>query len=51
MTTGGVDEEATAIVAYVVPSGYTVPLMSGGPTLPAELDQNAVAKVETTRNP
>ncbi len=51
ITTGGVDETATRIAAYLLPSAYTPPLMSGGATLPAELDANAVAKVETTRSP
>ncbi|MGR3309591.1 MAG: glycosyl hydrolase family 17 protein [Candidatus Brocadiales bacterium] len=51
ITTGGDDQNATKIAAYLVPNGYSPPLMRGGPTLPAELDQNAVAKVETIRTP
>jgi exo-beta-1,3-glucanase (GH17 family) len=51
ITTGGVDQSATAIVAYLIPNGYSPPLMSGGSTLPAELELNSVAKVETTRAP
>lgn len=51
ITTGGVDQEATAIVAYLAPNGYSPPLMSGGSTLPGEIEQNSVAKVETTRAP
>lgn len=51
ITTGGVDETATKIAAFLVPNGYNPPLMSGGGTLPSELDQNAVANVEVTRSP
>lgn len=51
ITTGGVDETATKISAYLLPNGYNPPLMGGEATLPQELDDNAVAKVETTRSP
>jgi hypothetical protein len=51
ITTGGTDEDATRIVAFLVPNGYNPPLISGGETLPDELDQSAVAKVELNRNP
>jgi hypothetical protein len=51
ITTGGSDEQATAIVAYLVPQGYDPPLMGGESTLPVELDQRAVAKVSVTRTP
>lgn len=51
ITTGGIDNLAIKIAAYLLPEGYTPPLMSGGGTLPAELDQNAVASVIIDRNP
>lgn len=51
ITTGGTDQNATRIVAYLLPNGYDLPLGYGEATLPSELDQNAVAKVETTRAP
>jgi hypothetical protein len=51
ITTGGIDQNATKIAAYLVPNGYSPPLMYGDSTLPAELEQNSVAKVETTRSP
>ena len=51
ITTGGIDEQATKIAAYLVPVGYTPPLASGETTLPAELENNAVAWVEVTRTP
>jgi Glycosyl hydrolases family 17 len=49
ITTGGIDQDATKITAYLFPNGYSPPLMSGGATLPAELDQNSTAKIETVR--
>lgn len=51
ITTGGVDHIATRIIAYLVPCGYDPPLASGQSSLPQELEQNCVAKVEVTRNP
>jgi exo-beta-1,3-glucanase (GH17 family) len=49
ITTGGIDQQATAIVAYLIPAGYSPPLVSGQPTLPAELDAKAGAKASVTR--
>ena len=49
ITTGGIDQQATHITAYLVPNGYQPPLMGGGPTLPEELDQNALTKVSVNR--
>jgi len=48
-TTGGHDQDATEIVAYLVPNGYEPPLMSGQCVLPEELDENSVAKVKVAR--
>jgi exo-beta-1,3-glucanase (GH17 family) len=50
ITTGGVDQKANRIATYVIPNAYNPPLLSGSSTLPAELDQNSVAKVETPRS-
>ena len=47
ITTGGVDQAATKIVAYLVPLGYTPPKMNGGGTLPNELEE--FPKAERTR--
>ncbi len=47
ITTGGSDQYATKIRAYLVPDGYTPPQMSGGQIFPAELD--LYPNVETTR--
>jgi hypothetical protein len=49
ITTGGVDQNATRIRAYVVPASYTPPQLSGNASLPASLEQNAVAWIEVTR--
>jgi hypothetical protein len=49
ITSGGADQEATMMAAYLVPNGYTPPLISGGSTLPAELDENAVATTRVNR--
>lgn len=43
ITTGGNDAQATKIAAFLLPDGYSPPLMSGGSPLPAELFTNAVA--------
>ncbi len=51
ITTGGVDQNATRIAAFVLPNGYQPPLMSGGGTLPVELAGTAAASIEITRSP
>ena len=51
ITTGGIDEQASRIAAFLVPVSYNPPLLSGNNTLPDELEQNAVAKVEASRGP
>lgn len=51
ITTGGHDENATRIVAFLVRNGYSPPLLQGDSTLPPELDQNSVARVEAVRIP
>ena len=49
ITTGGIDQHATKIAAFLIPKGYNPPLMGGEAGLPAVLAQNAVAKVEVNR--
>jgi exo-beta-1,3-glucanase (GH17 family) len=49
ITTGGIDETATEIVAYLVPNGFSPPILLGSPSIPATLDQNSVAKADTVR--
>jgi chitodextrinase len=48
ITTGGVDETADQIAAYLFPKDYDAPLASGG-SLPSELETHAVAKVTVSR--
>lgn len=49
ITTGGSDQTATQIKAYIVPAGYKIPLMSGGSVLPTTLA--AFPQVSVTRSP
>jgi hypothetical protein len=51
ITTGGVDQNATKIAAFLVPNGYDPPLMGGDQTLPPELEENAAANVLVDREP
>lgn len=51
ITTGGVDSRATAVAAFLIPAAYSPPLQNGSSTeLPAELEENALASVQTTRS-
>ncbi len=49
ITTGGIDERANTIAAFLVTTGYSPPLMGGGTTLPPELEEVAAASVQVTR--
>jgi len=49
ITTGGTDQLATKIAAFLVPNGYNPPQMGGGQTLPAELFGNSTAWVTVER--
>ena len=49
IVTGGVDEQADQIAAYLLPMSYDPPSLGGQESLPPELDVNAVAKVIVTR--
>ncbi len=51
ITTGGRDQEATEIAAFLVPKGYDPPVVLGEPFLPRELEERAIAWIETTRTP
>ena len=42
ITTGGIDETATEIRAYLIPNSYDPPLAYGG-SFPTEVEDNAVA--------
>lgn len=51
ITTGGHDEQANEIAAFVIPGEYYPPGLRGEPELPAELVQKAVARASVTRAP
>lgn len=51
ITTGGYDQEATEIAAFLVLSSYNPPALGGHAEFPEELNQNAVATVAITRSP
>ncbi len=51
ITTGGVDEQASRIAAFLLPKGYQPPLASGERTLPASLYTAALAHVIAERTP
>lgn len=49
IVTGGSDQAATDIAAFVVPKGYTPPQLGGALALPADLYRNSLASVQITR--
>ena len=49
ITTGGIDEQADAIAAFVIPRGSDVPVALGATDLPAAVNAIAVASVQVTR--
>lgn len=51
ITTGGNDEQATKIAAFLIPVAYDPPVMNGETNLPQALYDQAVARVETERRP
>lgn len=51
ITTGGFDQRATEIVAFLIPATYSPPLASGQATLPAGIEAAAVARIAVTRTP
>ena len=50
ITTGGSDQNATKVAAFLIPKTFAPPQMAGGPTLPSTLDQNAVARADVDRS-
>jgi hypothetical protein len=50
ITTGGLDEQATKIAAFLLPNNYSPPLMSGGALLPQILFDNAIAHIIAVRD-
>lgn len=51
ITTGGVDEYAIKITAFLIPVNYNPPLVSGSLFLPQEIYQDALAVKSITRSP
>ena len=49
ITTGGHDQDATAIAAFLVPANSKAPIVLGTSTLPPELMSSAVASLKVTR--
>lgn len=49
ITTGGFDETATMIVAYLIPAGYNPPVSFGSTQIPQELEEKALAKASANR--
>ncbi len=50
ITTGGIDETATMITAFLIPYDYNPPLLSGAILLPKELGEIAVSRTDVMRN-
>lgn len=50
ITTGGIDQKATDIAAFLVPVTYSIPLASGASTIPGDIEAKAVARVEAARS-
>ncbi len=46
---GGLDQDADQIVAYLIPAIYPPPLAYGNSTIPGDIEQRALAKVQTNR--
>ena len=51
IVTGGIDEQATYVVAYLLPNGVEPPLRLGGPDLPPELASYSQRMVDRTQPP
>jgi len=50
ITTGGIDQKATKITAFLVHNSYKPPLVFGDKALPEDLSRNTLAKIEVNRN-
>lgn len=49
ITTGGIDEQATRVAAFLLPTGVNPPILLGAPSLPATLFPQALDFVEVVR--
>lgn len=50
ITTGGVDEEATEVLAFLVLKSYDPPLIGGDSEIPSDLETNSVATATKIRH-
>jgi hypothetical protein len=50
ITTGGQDDQASDVAAFLIPAEYYPPGLRGEPELPAELLQKALARTDVTRS-
>lgn len=50
ITTGGKDDQASDVAAFLIPAEYYPPGLRGEPELPAELQQKSLARAEVTRS-
>lgn len=50
ITTGGIDQTATKIAAFLLPNGIVAPKAAGSATLPSMIEEIAVAKVQVIRD-
>ena len=48
-TTGGADDEANAMYAFLIPDSYDPPILRGAPSIPQELLEKALAYTLVTR--
>lgn len=51
VTTGGQDEQATEITAFLIRGDYYPPSLRGDPDLPKELLESAIGRIGITRTP
>jgi uncharacterized protein (TIGR03437 family) len=51
ITTGGIDQQAEDVIAFLLNANFTVPIALGALEIPAQLAQAAVAKVSQRREP
>lgn len=49
ITTGGIDQKATKIRAYLIPANYNPPLVYGNSEIPLKVQKKALAWVEVKR--
>jgi hypothetical protein len=51
VVTGGIDQYATQLEAFLIPASYSPPLLASAASFPADLLTNAVAQAVVSRSP